>query len=66
MNSLLNLLINCVFAWSASQMFSIKDECIFLFWNFLINGLSNSLANFWFNLFSLLTQPLGHALSKKL
>ena len=37
---LLNLLINYTSARSAHQTLSIKVECIFLSWNFLIIGLS--------------------------
>ena len=52
---LLSLLINCISAKSAPQIFSIKDECPFRFSNFLIIGLCNSLANSWFDIISLLT-----------
>ena len=45
LNSLLNLLINCISARSAPQILSIKVECTFLFLNFLIIGLCNSYAN---------------------
>ena len=46
LNHLLNLLINCISARSAPQIFSIKGECTFLLLNFLIIGLCNSSANY--------------------
>ena len=44
-NPLLNLLIDCISARSAPQILSIKDDCTFLFLNFLVIGLCNSSAN---------------------
>ena len=63
---LLNLLNSFVFARSGSQVFSIKIDCTFLLLNFLIIGLCNSSAYFLFEIFSLLTVPPEHFLSKKL
>ena len=57
-NPLLNLLINCISARSAPQILSIKDECNFLFLNFLIIGLCSSSANSLFDIFSCLTAKL--------
>ena len=45
LNPLLNLLINCISDRSAPQILSIKDDCTFLFLNFLVIGLCNSSAN---------------------
>ena len=45
LSSLLHLLINCISARSAPQLFSIKDECTFLLLNFLIIGLCNCSAD---------------------
>ena len=45
LNSLLNLLINCISANSAPQMLSMKGECTFLLINFLLFALCNSSAN---------------------
>ena len=42
---LLNLLINCILARSAPQILSLKDDCTFRFFNFLIIGLYNTSAN---------------------
>ena len=39
---LLNLLINCTSARSAPQILSIKGECTYLFWSFLIIALCDS------------------------
>ena len=41
----LDLFINFISTRSAPQIMSIKDECTFLFSNFLIIGLCNSSAN---------------------
>ena len=54
---LLNLLINCITARSVTQIKSIMDQCTFRFSNFLTVGLSNSSANFWFDIISFLTTP---------
>ena len=50
---LLNVLINCISAKSAPQIWSIKNECSF-FLHFLIIDLLNSLANSMFGIFSFL------------
>ena len=44
LNPLLNLLIYCISARSASQILFMKVKCTFLFLNFLIIGLCNSSA----------------------
>ena len=44
-NSLLNLLINCISARSAPQILSIKVDFTFILLNFLIIGLCNSSTN---------------------
>ena len=49
-NPLLNLLINCIPARSATQILCIKDNYTFRFLNFLIIGLSNSSANCLFSI----------------
>ena len=41
----LNLHINCISARSTPQMLSSKDECTFLFSNFLVIGLYSSSNN---------------------
>ena len=41
----------------APQILSIKGEYAFRFSNFLIIGLRNSSANYWFDMFSFLTAP---------
>ena len=51
---LLNLLINCIWARSATQTFSIKDKRTFRFLKFLIIGLCNTSANTLFEIFSFL------------
>ena len=51
---LLNFLINCILARPAAQVLSIKDECIFLFSNFLMIGLCNFSANCCSYIFSFL------------
>ena len=61
-----DLLINCISAGSAPQILSIKDECTFLFLNFLIIGLCNSSTNYLFEIFSFLTVPPDVLLSKNL
>ena len=53
----LNLLISCISASSAPQILSLKYECTFLFWNFLIIDLCNSLANSLLEIFSVSTVP---------
>ena len=53
LNPLISLLINCISAKSVPQILSIK-ECTFLSLNFLIIGLSNSLANSLLGIFSFL------------
>ena len=55
LNPILNLLINCISARTAPQILSIKVECTFLFFNFLIIGLCNSSANSLLEIFSYLT-----------
>ena len=45
LNPLLNLLINCICARSVPQILYIKDDCIFLFSNFVITGMCNSSPN---------------------
>ena len=57
LNPLLKLLINCIPARSALQILSIKDECTFLFSNFLIIGLCNSSANSLLEKNSILNVP---------
>ena len=52
LNSLLNLLINCISARSEPKILSIKDECTFLFLSYLINGLCNSSAISLLEIFS--------------
>ena len=56
-SSLLNLLINCISAGSVPEILSIKDNCAFLFSNFLIMGLYNSSANSLLDIISFLTAP---------
>ena len=63
---LLNLLIYCISARSAPQILFIKDECTFLFLNFLIIDLCNSSANSLFDIFSFLIGPAEVFLSKNL
>ena len=57
LNPLLNLLINYVSARSVPQIMSVKNEGIFLFSNFLINGFYNSSANSLLDTISFLTVP---------
>ena len=45
LNTLLNLLINCLSAKSAAQILSLNAEYTFLILNFLIMGLRSSSAN---------------------
>ena len=52
LNPLLNLLINCISAKSVSQILSIKGECTFRLWKFLIIGLCSSSANYLLEIFS--------------
>ena len=66
LNALLNLLINCISAKSASQMVSIKDDCTFLSSNFLVIGLCNSYANSLLDIISFLTIPSEVFLTKHL
>ena len=54
---LLNLLSNCISAKSAPQILSIKDDCTFLFSNFLITALCSSSASSLFCMISYLTAP---------
>ena len=63
--SLLSLLINCMSARSAPQGLSIKTECTFRFFNFLIAGLCDFSANCWSGTFSLLT-PLPEDFYEKI
>ena len=53
--TLLNLLINCILARSALQIWSVKDECTFRFSNSLIIDFCKSFANYWFGKILLLT-----------
>ena len=55
---LLNLLINYISSRSALQILSVKGECTFSIWNFLVIGLCNSSANFLFEIFSFLITDL--------
>ena len=66
LNPLLNLLINCICAKSAPQIFSIKNKCTFLLLNFLIIDLCNSLANSLIGMFSFLMLLPEVFLSKNL
>ena len=66
LNPLLNILLNCISARSASQILSIKDKCTFLFLKFLIIGLCNSSANCWSEIFSFLVPLPEVFLSKNL
>ena len=52
LNTLSNLLINCISARSAPQILSIKGKCTFLLLNFPIIGLCNSSANSLLEIFS--------------
>ena len=54
LNPLLNLLINCTSAKPVSQILSIKGECTFHLWKFLIIGLCSSSANSLLEIFSFL------------
>ena len=65
LNSLLDLIINCISARSACQVLSIKGECTFLFSHFLIVVLLNSSANSLFKIFSFLVPQPEVFLSKK-
>ena len=56
LNHLLNLL-NCIFARSAPQALSIKNECTLLLLNSVIIGLCNSSANYLLGIFSFLIAP---------
>ena len=58
LNSLLNLLINCISARSAPQILLIKVECTFLLLHFLIIGFYNSSANSLFEMLSFLIANL--------
>ena len=53
----MNLNKNCISAKPIPQILSIKDECSFLFSNFLITGLCNCLANYLLDMISFLTVP---------
>ena len=63
---LFNLLINCISARPAPQIFSIKDKCTSRFSNFQIIGLCNSSANCWFGMIQIFTTPPEDFLSKHL
>ena len=65
LNPLLNLLIKCISARSASQMLSIKDGCTF-FLIFLIIGFCYSSANSLLEIISFFTDPPEVFLSKNL
>ena len=52
---LLSLLISCILARTAPKILSIKDECTFLFSNFLIIGLCNSSGNSLLDIISFVT-----------
>ena len=62
----MNLLINCISARSAPHILSTKDECTFLFSNFLIIGLCNSSAICLLDIISFLIAPAEAFLSKKI
>ena len=57
-NPLLNLLISCISASSATRILSLKEEYTFRFFNFLIIDLCNSSANSLLDTISFLTSPL--------
>ena len=57
-NSLLNSLINFISSKAVPQILSLKEKCTFRFSNFLIIGVSNPYANFWFEIISLLLADL--------
>ena len=62
------LLINCISTKSAPHILSIKNEYTLHFLNYLITGMSNSSANYWFDMILLLTVPpevLAAALSAR-
>ena len=65
LNPLVPSLINYITARSASQILSVKDECTFLFSNFLIIGLCNSSAICLLDIISFLIAPAEAFLSKK-
>ena len=50
--------MNCMSARSATQILSIKGECIFLLLNILIIGLCNSSANYLLEIFSFIIADL--------
>ena len=60
----MNLLINYIYARSVLQILSIKEECTFLFLNFLVIGFCNSSANSLLEMISFLTVPPEVFLSK--
>ena len=64
LNPLLNLLINDISAGSAPQILSIKDECIFIFSNFLVIG--NSSAYSLLDIISFIIVPAEQFLSNNL
>ena len=55
--SLLNLLINCISARSATKILSLNDEYTFRFSNYVVIGLCNSPAYSWFDMFLFLAEP---------
>ena len=57
-NSLFNSLINFISAKAVPQILSLKEKCIFRFFNFLIIGVSNPYANCSFEIISLLLADL--------
>ena len=65
-NPLLDLLIDCMSAESAPKIMSLKDEYNLNFSNFLITGLCNSSANYWFGIILLLTAPAEDLFSTSL
>ena len=61
-----NFLINCISARIAPQILSLKDECTFLLFSFLIIFVCNYPANFMLEIFSFLIAPQEVFLSKKI
>ena len=58
LNTLLNLLINCISAKFSPQILPINSKCTFLFLNFLIIGLCNSSDNSLLEVISFLITDL--------